>query len=47
MTGRGYQFLGRIPLTHPIIDALASLLPSAPHWHAESTRVARPGSTRR
>jgi hypothetical protein len=35
MTGRGYHFLGRIPLTHPIVDALAALLPSAPRWHAD------------
>ena len=44
MTGRGYHFLGRIPLIHPIIDVLAAL-PSVPHWHPRSTRVARPGST--
>jgi len=35
MTGRGYHFLGRIPLIHPIIDVLAALLPSVPHWHAQ------------
>jgi hypothetical protein len=33
MTGRGYHFIGRVPLRHPVVDLLASLLPAAPAWY--------------
>jgi len=32
-TGRGYQFTGQIPLDHPVIDELATLVPDVPAWH--------------
>lgn len=32
-TGRGYHFVGRIPLGHPVVDALATLA-SVPGWYA-------------
>lgn len=32
ITGRGYHFVGSIPLHSPVIDALAGLLPNAPSW---------------
>ena len=33
MTGRGYHFTGRIPLTRPVVDQLASFVPETPGWH--------------
>jgi hypothetical protein len=33
MTGRGYHFIGRIPLNDPAIDMLASLVPDLPGWY--------------
>jgi hypothetical protein len=33
-TGRGYHFVGRIPLRHPVVDALAALAPGTPAWLA-------------
>ncbi len=32
MTGRGYHFVGHIPLDHPCIDQLAALVPEPPGW---------------
>jgi hypothetical protein len=32
VTGRGYHFLGRIPLGDPLVDALAELTPAPPPW---------------
>ena len=32
MTGRGYQFTGRIPLDHPLTARLAGLVPAVPSW---------------
>lgn len=34
VTGRGYHFVGQIPLTHPLIDALATVVPVTPTWYA-------------
>jgi hypothetical protein len=34
MTGRGYHFTGRLPLTHPLVDRLAALIPERPTWLA-------------
>jgi hypothetical protein len=34
MTGRGYHFTGRIPLSHPLVDRLAALIPEEPPWLA-------------
>lgn len=34
MTGRGYHFVGRIPLEAPVIDRLAAIVPGVPAWHA-------------
>lgn len=34
MTGRGYHFTGRLRLDHPVVSALASLVPGVPRWHA-------------
>ena len=34
MTGRGYQFTGRIRLDDPIVAQLAGLFPEVPAWHA-------------
>jgi hypothetical protein len=34
MTGRGYHFTGRLRLDHPVLPALASLVPGVPRWHA-------------
>lgn len=31
-TGRGYHFTGRIPLSAPVVDRLASLVPGTPGW---------------
>lgn len=33
MTGRGYHFVGRVPLDLPLVDALATLVPAPPAWH--------------
>ena len=33
LSGRGYHFLGRIPLDAPVVDALASLSAHTPSWH--------------
>lgn len=38
MTGRGYHFMGRIPLRLATIDALAALVPATPAWHAGVTQ---------
>lgn len=35
VTGRGYQFVGRIPLSSPLIDQLASFSPAIPDWFAK------------
>ncbi len=32
MTGRGYHFTGRVPLSDPVIEALAALVPGPPTW---------------
>jgi hypothetical protein len=32
MTGRGYHFTGVIPLTHPVVQQLAALMPGTPRW---------------
>lgn len=32
LTGRGYHFTGRIPLSHPVVDRLAALWPATPGW---------------
>ena len=33
MTGKGYQFTGRVPLDSPVIHELADLVPDVPDWH--------------
>jgi hypothetical protein len=42
MTGRGYHFTGQLRLDHPVVPALAALVPGVPRWHAsvESRRPA-------
>jgi len=32
ISGRGYHFLGKIPLADPVVDALAGLAPGVPTW---------------
>jgi len=32
VSGRGYHFLGKIPLTDPVVDELADLVPETPVW---------------
>ena len=32
VSGRGYHFLGRIPLVHPLVDRLAAIAPETPAW---------------
>jgi uncharacterized OsmC-like protein len=34
VTGRGYQFIGQVPLGRPIVDRLAALAPDTPAWFA-------------
>ena len=34
MTGRGYHFVGVVPLVDPVVDALAALVPTTPGWFA-------------
>lgn len=34
MTGRGYHFVGTIPLDHTVVDRLAALRPTTPGWWA-------------
>ena len=34
MTGRGYHFVGVVPLVNPVVDALAALVPTTPGWFA-------------
>jgi hypothetical protein len=41
ITGRGYQFTGRIPLTHPVVDRLAAFVPGVPGWF-ETLEARRP-----
>jgi hypothetical protein len=33
-TGRGYHFVGRVPLDAPVVSQLAALAPDTPPWHA-------------
>jgi hypothetical protein len=42
ITGRGYHFAGRIPLTDPVAAALARLVPEVPGWYpdVDARRVA-------
>jgi hypothetical protein len=37
VTGRGYHFLGKIPLGDPLVDALAELTSAVPPWYATHT----------
>ena len=40
MTGRGYQFTGRVPFNSPVFGRIAALAPETPDWHdACGTRV--------
>lgn len=32
VTGRGYHFTGRIPLSAPVVDELAKIVPGTPSW---------------
>jgi hypothetical protein len=42
MTGRGYQFTGRIPLGSPLVQDLATLAFGEPEWyHTQSVRLPR------
>jgi hypothetical protein len=34
VTGRGYQFVGQMPLGDPVIDRLAALVPGPPPWYS-------------
>ena len=38
MTGRGYHFVGRLPLDTALVDALAALVPEPPTWLAGHER---------
>lgn len=42
MTGRGYHFVGTVPLEHPVVDRLAALRPTAPAWCATHQRRCPP-----
>jgi hypothetical protein len=33
-TGRGYHFLGQLPLDDPLVESLAAVLPDTPAWYA-------------
>jgi hypothetical protein len=44
-TGRGYHFVGRIPLTHSLVDTLAGLVPATPSWYAGYADRRPPGVT--
>jgi hypothetical protein len=41
MTGRGYHFVGRIPLGHPVTERLAALVRDTPPWH-DAVAIRRP-----
>jgi len=42
MTGRGYQFTGRIPLDAPLVDELTAQIPEEPDWyHTHADRLPR------
>jgi hypothetical protein len=43
MTGRGYHFVGSIPLHSPLVDTLADLLPGPPPWFATHGTRRAPG----
>ena len=45
MTGRGYHFVGSIPLDAPLVDQLAGLLPNTPSWFATHSTRRPPGIT--
>jgi hypothetical protein len=47
MTGRGYQFTGRIALDSPLISRLASLAPEVPDWYETLGRRLPPWITDR
>jgi len=32
VSGRGYHFIGVVPLDHPVVDEMAGLVPAAPAW---------------
>jgi hypothetical protein len=34
MTGRGYHFTGRVPLSAPVVADVRALVPAVPPWHA-------------
>ena len=38
MTGRGYQLTGRIPLSSPLVEHLATLAPGVPDWQETQAR---------
>ena len=41
MTGRGYQFAGRVPLDSPVLAQLAAAAPEVPDWHGtQASRLA-------
>lgn len=41
MTGRGYQFAGRVPFNSPVFGRIAALVPETPDWyHTYTTRLA-------
>lgn len=33
-TGRGYHFVGQVPLDDPLVEVLAAILPGTPAWYA-------------
>lgn len=43
ITGRGYHFVGRIPLDAPVVEAIAALAPAVPPWHATIEARRPPG----
>jgi hypothetical protein len=45
MTGRGYHFVGRVPLASPVVARLARLLPGVPAWYQGLERRRQPGVT--
>jgi hypothetical protein len=44
-TGRGYHFVGQIPLGHSLVDALAAVVPQAPDWYSGYVDRRPPGVT--
>lgn len=47
VSGRGYHFVGQVPLSDPIVDRLAALVPDTPGWYWSHEARRPEGSTAR